>query len=118
MGRVSRGERAHARLGEFIARSVGLPKYRRRALYGKFRRDVGQILRDLCRQRGVELLEGTLRPDHVHMCLKVAPKSSIAFVIGFLKGKSGSARADSASDSEEDAVRRGVFATFVYNSPA
>ena len=67
---------------------VIVPKYRRRALYGKFRSDVGQILRDLCRQRGVELLEGTLRPDQVHMCLKVAPKFSIAFVIGFLKGKS------------------------------
>ena len=65
-----------------------VPKYRQRALYGKFRRDVGQILRDLCRQRGVEVLEGTLCPDHVHMCLKVAPKHSIAFVIGFLKGKS------------------------------
>ena len=57
-------------------------------MYGKFRGDVGRILRDLCRQRGVEVLEGTLRSDHVHMCLKVAPKFSIAFVIGFLKGKS------------------------------
>ena len=67
---------------------VIVSKYRRRVLYGKFRRDVGQILRDLCRQRGVELLEGNLRPDQVHMCLKVAPKFSLAFVIGFLKGKS------------------------------
>jgi len=67
---------------------VIVPKYRRRVLYGKFRKDVGQILRDLCRQRGVDLLEGNLRSDHVHMCLKVAPKFSLAFVIGFLKGKS------------------------------
>ena len=58
------------------------------ARYGKFRGEVGRILKDLCRQRGVEMLKGTLRPDHVHMCLKVAPKFSIAFVIGFLKGKS------------------------------
>ena len=65
-----------------------VPKYRRRSLYGKFRGDVGRILRDLCDQKGVEVLEGTLRPDHVHMCLRVAPKFSIAFVIGFLKGKS------------------------------
>ena len=65
-----------------------VPKYRKRALYGKFRRDVGEILRDLCRQRKVEVVEGMLCPDHVHMCLKVAPKYSIAFVIGFLKGKS------------------------------
>jgi len=67
---------------------VIVPKYRKRALYGKFRRDVGEILRDLCRQRKVEVVEGMLCPDHVHMCLKVAPKYSIAFVIGFLKGKS------------------------------
>ena len=65
-----------------------VPKYRRRLLYGKFRSDVGRILRDLCRQKGVEVLEGTLRPDHVHMCLQIAPKFSLAFVIGFLKGKS------------------------------
>ena len=49
---------------------------------------MGDILRDLCRQRGVELLEGHLMPYHVHMCLSVRPKYSIAFVIGFLKGKS------------------------------
>ena len=67
---------------------VIVPKYRRRKLYGKFRGDVGCILRDLCQQKGVEMLEGSLRSDHVHMCLKVAPKFSIAFVIGFLKGKS------------------------------
>ena len=67
---------------------VIVPKYRKRRLYGKLRRGVGEILRDLCRQRGVELLEGHLMPDHVHMCLRVPPKFSIAFVIGFLKGKS------------------------------
>ena len=65
-----------------------MPKYRKKKLYGKFRNRVGGILRDLCRQRGVELLEGHLMPDHIHMCLSVPPKYSIAFVIGFLKGKS------------------------------
>ena len=67
---------------------VFVPKYRQKRLYGKFRRRVGDIIRDLCRQRGVELLEGHLMPDHVHMYLRVPPKFSIAFVIGFLKGKS------------------------------
>ena len=67
---------------------VFVPKYRKKKLYGKFRRRVGEIIRDLCRQRGVELLEGHLMPDHIHMCLSVPPKYSIAFVIGFLKGKS------------------------------
>jgi len=67
---------------------VIVPKYRKKALYGKFRKRVGEVLRDLCRQRGLEVLEGHLMPDHVHMCLRVPPKYSIAFVIGFLKGKS------------------------------
>lgn len=67
---------------------VFVPKYRKKRLYGKFRRKVGEILRDLCRQKDVELVEGHLMPDHVHMCLRVPPKHSIAFVIGFLKGKS------------------------------
>ena len=67
---------------------VIVPKYRRKALYGKLRQQVGVILRGLCRQRGVELLEGHLRPDHVHMCLSVPPKYSIAHTVGFLKGKS------------------------------
>ncbi len=67
---------------------VFIPKYRRKVLYGKIRRAAGPILRELCRQKGVELLEGHLMPDHVHMCLSVPPKYSVAHVIGFLKGKS------------------------------
>ena len=67
---------------------VIVPKYRKKALYGKFRKRVGEVLRDLCRQRGLEVLEGHLMPVHIHMCLRVPPKYSIAFVIGFLKGKS------------------------------
>ena len=66
---------------------VIVPKYRKSKLYGEFKRQVGDIIKDLCRQRGVELLEGNLRPDHIHMCLSVAPKFSIAFANGFLKGK-------------------------------
>jgi putative transposase len=48
----------------------------------------GEILKDLCRLRGLEFLEGNLRPDHVHMCLSVPHKYGVAFTIGFLKGKS------------------------------
>ncbi len=67
---------------------VIVPKYRSKVLYGKLKRNLGEILRDLCRQKGVDLLEGHLMVDHVHMSLRVPPKHSIAFVIGFLKGKS------------------------------
>ena len=67
---------------------VFIPKYRQKVFYGKMRRKVGQILRTLCQQKGVTLLEGRAMPDHIHLCLSVPPKYSIAHTIGFLKGKS------------------------------
>jgi putative transposase len=67
---------------------VFIPKYRRKILYGKLRAKIGSLLRDLCKQKGVELLKGNARPDHIHLFLSVPPRYSIAFVIGFLKGKS------------------------------
>lgn len=67
---------------------VIVPKYRKKVIYGKLRRQVGSILRRLCQQRGITLLEGHAMPDHIHMCLSVAPKFSIAHTIGYLKGKS------------------------------
>ena len=67
---------------------VIIPKYRRKVLYGKIRKRVGEILRELCQQRGIELLEGKAMLDHVYMLLSVPPKYSIAHAIGFLKGKS------------------------------
>jgi putative transposase len=67
---------------------VIIPKYRRKVFYGRLRRQIGTILRDLCRQRGIELLEGHAMPDHIHLCLSIPPKYSVAFVVGFLKGKS------------------------------
>ena len=67
---------------------VIIPKFRKKVLYGRLRRQVGVILRELCRQRGVDLLEGHALADHVHLCLGIPPKFSVAYVIGFLKGKS------------------------------
>ena len=67
---------------------VIVPKYRRKQLYGRLRRGVGDILRELSRQMGVEILEGHLMPDHVHMLLRVAPRYSVANTIGRLKGQS------------------------------
>ena len=67
---------------------VFIPKYRRKVLYGKLRRHIGPILRELCRQKGIEVLEGHLMPDHVHMVLSIPPKYSVAHTIGFVKGKS------------------------------
>jgi putative transposase len=67
---------------------VIVPKYRRKVLYGKMRGKVGKILRELCVQKDVALVEGNAKPDHVHMCLRIPPKYSVAFTLGFLKGKS------------------------------
>ena len=66
---------------------VIIPKYRNKVIYGRLRRGLGQILRELCRQRGIDLLEGHCLDDHVHMCLSIPPKFSVANTIGFLKGK-------------------------------
>ena len=67
---------------------VILPKYRKKAMYGRLRGKIGKILRELCRQKDVELVEGKAMPDHVHMLLSVPPCYSIAMTIGYLKGKS------------------------------
>ena len=67
---------------------VFVPKYRRRSIYGALRREIGKILRELCQQQGVEIVEGHAMPDHIHLCLSIPPKYSVANTIGFLKGKS------------------------------
>ena len=67
---------------------VIVPKYRKKLLFGKLRKQIGPILRELCRQREIELVEGHTMSDHVHMCLAIPPKYSVAYTIGFLKGKS------------------------------
>lgn len=67
---------------------VILPKYRKKTLYGRLRKAIGAILRDLCRQKNVELIEGKAMPDHVHMLVKIPPRYSVAMTMGYLKGKS------------------------------
>ena len=67
---------------------VIIPKYRKRMLYGKLKKHVGEVIKEVCRQRGIELVEGHLMPDHIHMCVSIPPKHSVAFAMGFIKGKS------------------------------
>ena len=67
---------------------VFIPKYRRKVIYGRLRSRIGRIFRDLCDQRGVELVEGHAVADHVHLCLSIPPKFSVSHTVGFLKGKS------------------------------
>ena len=67
---------------------VFTPKYRRKVIYNQIRSDIGEILRKLCEYRGIEIIEGHLMPDHVHVLLAAPPKYSVASVMGYLKGKS------------------------------
>ena len=64
------------------------PKYRRKEIYGQLKKDIGEILRKLCEQKGVEIIEAEACPDHIHMLVSVPPYLSIAQFMGFLKGKS------------------------------
>ena len=67
---------------------VIVPKYRKKVFYGKKRKRIGEILRELCKQRGVDLVEGHAMADHIHLCLSIPPKYSVSHTVGFLKGKS------------------------------
>ena len=67
---------------------VFAPKYRRQNIYGQIKRDIGSILRQLCENKGVEIIEAELCKDHVHMLVSIPPKESVAHFIGYLKGKS------------------------------
>ena len=67
---------------------VFAPKYRRKEIYGQLRRDIGEILRRLSEQKGVEIIEAEACPDHIHMLVSIPPYLSIAQFMGYLKGKS------------------------------
>ena len=67
---------------------VFAPKHRRQEIYGKIKKDIGQILRKLCEQKGVEIIEANACKDHIHMLVSIPPNLSVAQFVGYLKGKS------------------------------
>ena len=67
---------------------VFAPKYRRKEIYGDIRKDIGVILRKLCEQKNVEIIEAETCPDHVHMLVSIPPNLSVAQFVGYLMGKS------------------------------
>ena len=67
---------------------VFIPKYRRKEIYGKLRSDIGQIIRQLCQYKGVEIMEAHAMPDHIHMLVRIPPKIAVSNFMGYLKGKS------------------------------
>ena len=67
---------------------VFAPKYRRKVIYGQLKRDIGEILRKLCKQKDVEIIEAEACPDHIHMLVSIPPHISVTQFMGYLKGKS------------------------------
>ena len=67
---------------------VFAPKYRRQEIYGKIKKDIGEIIRKLCEQKGVEIIEAEACKDHIHMLVSIPPHISVAQFMGYLKGKS------------------------------
>ena len=67
---------------------VFAPKYRRQIIYGQIKKDIGEILRKLCEQKGVEMIEAEACSDHIHMLVCIPPHISVSQFMGYLKGKS------------------------------
>ena len=67
---------------------VFAPKYRRQVIYGKIKKDIGEMIRKLCEWKGVEIIEAEACPDHIHMLVSIPPKISVSSFMGYLKGKS------------------------------
>ena len=67
---------------------VWAPKFRRKIIYGKYKKEIGVIHRKLCEYKGIEIVEAHACVDHIHMCLKIPPKYSVSQIMGYLKGKS------------------------------
>ena len=67
---------------------VFTPKYRRKVIYGQYREEIGKIIRQLCNYKGIEIIEGHMMIDHVHMLVKIPPSLSVSSFVGYLKGKS------------------------------
>ena len=67
---------------------VFTPKYRRKAIYGQYRDDLVEIIKTLCKYKGVEIIEGHMMIDHVHLLVSIPPRLSVSSFMGYLKGKS------------------------------
>ncbi|MFL0198898.1 IS200/IS605 family transposase [Clostridium sp. WILCCON 0269] len=67
---------------------VFTPKYRRKIIYYKLREDIKEIIKDLCKWKGIKIIEGHMMPDHIHLLVSIPPKISVSSFMGYLKGKS------------------------------
>ncbi len=98
---------------------VFIPKYRKNKLYGVVRDDVREIIRTLCKYKGVEIVAGAVCSDHVHLCVSIPPKLSVSDFVGYLKGKSALMIYDKHPEMESKWDRsfwaRGYYVTTIGN---
>ena len=67
---------------------VFIPKYARKIIYNQIRKDISEYIKTLCKYKGVQIIEGHMMPDHVHLVLSIPPKMAVSNFMGYLKGKS------------------------------
>ena len=91
----AKGENHGTKVSQFITHKVDVfyhfvftPKYRRKVIYNQYRSSLGEIFHRLCSYKGVEIIEGHLMPDHVHMLVSIPPRISVPSFMGYLKGES------------------------------
>jgi len=95
---------------------VFTPKYRRKTIYYKLRKDLQEILVDLCKWKGIKIIEGHMMPDHIHILLSIPPKYSVSKIMGYLKGKSAMMIFDRHANLKYKYGRRNFWATGYYVS--
>ena len=95
---------------------VFTPKYRRKIIYNELRADIRDIIKDLCKWKGIEIIEGHLMPDHIHLLISIPPKYSVSSVMGYLKGKSAMMIFERHSNLKYKYGNRNFWATGYYVS--
>ena len=95
---------------------VFTPKYRRKIIFNKLRKDIIAIIKDLCKWKGVEILEGNACADHIHLVLSIPPKYSVSAIMGYLKGKSSMMIFDRHANLKYKFGNRHFWATGYYVS--
>ena len=95
---------------------VFTPKYRRKVIYNEIKADIRDIIKNLCSWKGVEIIEGHMMPDHVHLLLSIPPKYSVSQVMGYLKGKSAMMIFDRHSNLKYKYGNRHFWSTGYYVS--
>ena len=93
---------------------VIIPKYRRRAMYGKLKKTVQEIIKKLCSYKNVEIVEGCVSKDDIHLCVKIPPKISVSEFMGYLKGKSALMIFDEHPEYKKPRENRNFWATGYY----